>query len=172
VFSTPDAGCSLGFHPSRVRTRGPRPGFRPISSHTLHRSPWLPRGKATTPTGAPECRSALALSCSPPRTLGREAKQATLRGFPHLHHPEHSSPRRPGYVFASHLVVHYCRPAGGLRTMRRTLPELPGLLEVPSIRVPIFGDLLNIGGAESLSSSFGSRAAQTRRSDREGLCFI
>jgi hypothetical protein len=89
VFSTPAAGCSLGFYPSRVRTRKPGPGSRPVSSHTLHRGLWLPRGKATTSIGAPECRSALASSCSFPRTLGREAKQATLRGFLHRHHPEH-----------------------------------------------------------------------------------
>jgi hypothetical protein len=36
----------------------------------------------------------------------------------------------------------------------------------------IFGDLLNIGGVVSLSSDFGSPVAQTRRSDRDGSCFI
>jgi hypothetical protein len=35
VFSTPTAGCSLGFHPSRACPQVPWPGFRPTSSHAL-----------------------------------------------------------------------------------------------------------------------------------------
>ena len=38
VFSIAAAGCSLGFHPSRARSREPQPGFRPISSHALPRT--------------------------------------------------------------------------------------------------------------------------------------
>jgi hypothetical protein len=38
VFSTVAAGCSLGFRPSRARSRKPRSGFRLISSHMLPRS--------------------------------------------------------------------------------------------------------------------------------------
>jgi hypothetical protein len=53
-----------------------------------------------------------------------------------------------------------------------SLPRLPQRPQKGFCVFPIFGDLLNIGGAESLSSAFGSCAAQTRRSDREGLCFI
>jgi hypothetical protein len=37
-FSSPTAGCSLGFYPSRVLRRMPWPGFRPASSHALRRS--------------------------------------------------------------------------------------------------------------------------------------
>jgi hypothetical protein len=38
VVSTPVAGCSPGFFPSRVRGRWPFPGFRRESSRTLRRS--------------------------------------------------------------------------------------------------------------------------------------
>ena len=54
-ISTPTAGCSLGFHPSRVFRPKPGSGFRPTSSHALFKP--APEG---TGSGAPECRSASA----------------------------------------------------------------------------------------------------------------
>jgi hypothetical protein len=85
MFSTRNAGCSLGFNPSKVCYRRPGSGFRPISSRTLLRTDSRP------PAGVSEYRSALA-SASSGLTASRKGKdETTLIGFPHPTRPCHSS---------------------------------------------------------------------------------
>jgi hypothetical protein len=115
----------LGFCPSRVFEQGPRPGFRPVSSHALRGSGEQARRRPRVSIGT--CPAPCA-----PRSELPTAHAATLLGFPHRRDPRHSDRAPPG------LCVHLTPRRASLPTARRSwgsnlaLPESLGPLKVPS----------------------------------------
>jgi hypothetical protein len=110
VFSTPPAGGSPGFFPSRVSAATwtrispgllSRASANPVANHHIRR------------------RLRVSISCrlapSSFRRLGRNSDGATLIGFPHRHDPEHSS------VCPSGLCVRLAPRRTFLPTDRRSL---------------------------------------------------
>jgi hypothetical protein len=99
VFSTSTAGGSLGVSPSRVLSRRPLPGFRPASSHTLHRT-----AVSRDTTGVPEFRSAVACLRSSSRV---QARGGVRRDPPRVSAPvqsQHWDPLRLWLSFSPHAA--------------------------------------------------------------------
>jgi hypothetical protein len=117
-ISTPTAGCSLGFCPSRASRPKPGPRFRPASSHTLRA--WARRPMRRRP------RVSIDFGLGPSANRGKpqQAGKPTLLGFGHRLSPEHSGKLPPG------LLVH--------RAPRRTL--------LPTARCAL-GGLAHLAGA-------------------------
>jgi hypothetical protein len=117
VFSTPPAGCSLGFRPSRVlptqAAAGTSPDFLSRASQTDRSAP-----------GAPEYRSTR-VAPHPASQRAARPHEAALVGFLHPSVPWHSSDDLSG------LWVHLAQQLALLRTahalwMNLALPELSG----------------------------------------------
>jgi len=109
VFKPTATGASLGFHPSRVNQRKLWPRFPPASSHALGRCSGEPPHPRT-----PQSVDQPSLGPTQ-RCAGAQAGKATLIGFLHRTHPDHSSLPPPG------LCVH-------LSSGRALLPERRGSL--------------------------------------------
>jgi hypothetical protein len=107
VFSTPNAGCSRGFRPSRVRPHEPGRDFARTSSHALGRLPASRRAEA----GASESRSAHAWLDQPHRGHAAAAARTTLIGFLPAASPEHSREVPSGLWI--HLASRRALPPAG-----------------------------------------------------------
>jgi hypothetical protein len=84
-FSPPSAGASLGFHPSRVPGRKPRPSLHPVSSHAL-----CERGSYPPPPPAPQSINQPSFGLTHAPHLSTGVGKATLLGFLHRPDPGHS----------------------------------------------------------------------------------
>jgi len=81
-ISTPAAGCSLGFRPSRACRPKPWPGFRPASSHTLSARA---RGRARR---RPRVSIDFGLDQSAGYGKPHQTDRPALVGFPHRSNPK------------------------------------------------------------------------------------
>jgi hypothetical protein len=90
-ISTPNAGCSLGFYPSRAFRWEPCLGFRPGSSHVLGAAGGEP---PTLP--APQSLTNSHLAKIEAEDESPTSHEATLLGFSHRHKPVHLSEAASG----------------------------------------------------------------------------
>jgi hypothetical protein len=98
-FSTSTAGGSPGVFPSRVRSRQPGPGSRPISSPALRRT-----AVSRDATGAPESRSAAACLRSWPRVRAHGGVRRDPSRVSAPAQSQHSDPPRLWLSFSPHAA--------------------------------------------------------------------
>jgi hypothetical protein len=112
VISTPTAGCSLGFCPSKALGPKSWPGFRPTSARTL-------RSRTRRNVGRrPSVSIGFGLDSSASHGKPRRADRSTLVGFTHQRNPTHSGKLPPG------LFIHLAPRRTLLPTARRALGGL------------------------------------------------
>ena len=135
-FSSPPAGCSLGFRPSRVFRRKPRTGFRPPSSHALCR-----RGDESPRPPAPQSvdqlsagflhvahRSAFAGERNPSRVLAparsRTFEQGSFRAMRSPHTVPGIATRQPVIFGWMPSLYRSCRHRLGCRAFATSTSQM------------------------------------------------